>query len=525
MKRLETTPKMDGYRMPGEFEPHAGCYMIWPERPDNWRLGGKPAQDVFARVANTIGLYEPMTMIVSKAQFANARHMLRDYVRVVEMSNDDSWVRDCGATFVKDDKGGLRGVDWTFNAWGGLVDGLYFPWDSDDKIAQKMCELERVDSYRTDGFVLEGGSIHVDGEGTVMVTEECLLSAGRNPHMTKEEIGAKLCEYLNCEKVLWIPRGIYNDETNAHVDNMANFVRPGVIVLSWTDDVNDPQYERSVEAYNYLSNETGSIVAFVHSGSLYEYNQNTGRLIRIFGFRGEDLIDPRTNYDEHNILILNIDESGTLDFVVYGYMNAGNHEGESGINLYHYDSVKDVATEQVFIPSTNSYQILNARFSNLLYLNTNHIFYIMVDGTLLQVNLDTLSTKEVVSSLSDNQYASSKSSRYFAWMDEENITHTLHIMDLETGNTFDINGGDEYLKPVDFIDEDLILGYVRTSDVSTDAAGVEIYPMHKLSICKVTDGKSESIKDYEKNGYYILSARKENTALILNRIKKMIRNI
>ena len=255
MKRLETTPKQDGYRMPGEFERHAGCYMIWPERPDNWRLGGKPAQAVFARVANTIGEYEPMTMIVSKAQFANARHMLNDYVRVVEMSNDDSWVRDCGATFVKNDQGGLRGVDWEFNAWGGLVDGLYFPWDSDDKIAQKMCELERVDSYRTDGFVLEGGSIHVDGEGTVMVTEECLLSEGRNPHMTKEEIEKKLCDYLNCEKVLWIPRGIYNDETNAHVDNMCNFVKPGVVVLAWTDDVNDPQYERSVEAYNYLSNE------------------------------------------------------------------------------------------------------------------------------------------------------------------------------------------------------------------------------------------------------------------------------
>ena len=256
MKRLDSTPKQDGYRMPGEFEPHAGCYMIWPERPDNWRLGGKPAQAVFAKVANTIGQYEPMTMIVSKAQFSNARHWLNDYVRVVEMSNDDSWVRDCGATFVIDDKGGVRGVDWTFNAWGGLVDGLYFPWDSDDKIAQKMCELERVDSYRTDDFVLEGGSIHVDGEGTVMVTEECLLSEGRNPQMTKEEIGEKLCEYLNCEKVLWIPRGIYNDETNAHVDNMCNFVRPGVVVLAWTDDENDPQYERSLEAYNYLSNET-----------------------------------------------------------------------------------------------------------------------------------------------------------------------------------------------------------------------------------------------------------------------------
>ena len=256
MKRLETTPKADGFRMPGEFEPHDGCYMIWPERPDNWRLGGKPAQKVFAEVANTIGKYEPMTMIVSKAQYENAKHWLNDYVRVVEMTNDDSWVRDCGATFVINDKGDMRGVDWEFNAWGGLVDGLYFPWDSDDKIASKMCEIERVDSYRTEGFVLEGGSIHVDGEGTVMVTEECLLSEGRNPHMTKEEIGNMLCEYLNCEKVLWIPRGIYNDETNAHVDNMANFVKPGVVVLAWTDDENDPQYERSLEAYNYLINET-----------------------------------------------------------------------------------------------------------------------------------------------------------------------------------------------------------------------------------------------------------------------------
>ena len=256
MKRLDSTPKADGFRMPGEFEPHRGCYMIWPERPDNWRLGGKPAQKVFTEVASVIGKYEQMTMIVSADQYANARGMLPDYVRVVEMSNDDSWVRDCGATFVVNDKGKLRGVDWTFNAWGGLVDGLYFPWDSDDKIAQKMCELEAADRYRLDDFILEGGSIHVDGEGTVMVTEECLLSEGRNSHMTKEEIGNTLCEYLNCEKVLWIPRGIYNDETNGHVDNMCNFVKPGEVLLAWTDDENDPQYERSVEALNYLESET-----------------------------------------------------------------------------------------------------------------------------------------------------------------------------------------------------------------------------------------------------------------------------
>lgn len=256
MKRLDSTPKKDGFRMPGEFELHKGCYMIWPERPDNWRNGAKPAQKVFAKVASVIGKYEPMTMIVSREQFSNARGVLPDYVRVVEMSNDDSWVRDCGATFVIDDKGNMRAVDWKFNAWGGLVDGLYFPWDSDDKIAQKMCEIEGVDSYRLDDFVLEGGSIHVDGEGTVMTTEECLLSEGRNSHLTKKQIEKVLCDYLNCKKVLWIPKGIYNDETNGHVDNMCNFVRPGEVLLAWTDDKDDPQYERSMAALKYLESET-----------------------------------------------------------------------------------------------------------------------------------------------------------------------------------------------------------------------------------------------------------------------------
>ena len=256
MKRLDSIPKQDGFWMPGEFEPQDGCYMIWPERTDNWRNGAKPAQEVFAKVANTIAKYEPLTMIVSKNQYCNAREKLDPRIRVVEMSNDDSWVRDCGATFLVNKTGKLRGVDWCFNAWGGLVDGLYFPWDSDDKIAQKMCELEQADRYRLDDFVLEGGSIHTDGEGTILTTEECLLSEGRNPSMSKEEIEKKLCDYLNAEKVLWIPRGIYNDETNGHVDNMCQFVKPGVVVLAWTDDENDPQYERSVEAYNYLSSVT-----------------------------------------------------------------------------------------------------------------------------------------------------------------------------------------------------------------------------------------------------------------------------
>ncbi|ONI38338.1 agmatine deiminase [Candidatus Epulonipiscium fishelsonii] len=254
MRTYETTPKQDGFRMPGEFERHDACWMIWPERTDNWRLGAKPAQKVFAEVASVIGKYEPMTVCVSNAQYDNARQMLPEYVRVVEMSNDDSWIRDCGATFVVNGKE-VRGVDWGFNAWGGLVDGLYFPWDKDDHIARKMCDMERLGRYRIGEFILEGGSIHVDGEGTLIVTEECLLSEGRNPHMTKEEIEDTLKEYLNVEKIIWLPLGIYNDETNGHVDNIMHYVAPGKVVLAWTEDKEDPQYEICQTAYNILSTE------------------------------------------------------------------------------------------------------------------------------------------------------------------------------------------------------------------------------------------------------------------------------
>lgn len=255
MKTLNSTPKQDGFRMPGEFEHHEGCWMIWPERPDNWRLGGKVAQQVFTEVATAIAEFEPVTMCVNNGQYDNARSMLPDHIRLVEMSNDDSWMRDVGATFVVDGNE-VRGVDWSFNAWGGLVDGLYFPWDKDDHVAMKMCDMERKARYRLDEFILEGGSIHVDGEGTLIVTEECLLSEGRNPSMSKKEIEDVLKEYLNLETIIWVPLGIYNDETNGHVDNILHYVAPGKVVLAWTEDQDDPQYEICQKAYKALSEAT-----------------------------------------------------------------------------------------------------------------------------------------------------------------------------------------------------------------------------------------------------------------------------
>ncbi len=257
MRIKDSTPKQDGYFMPSELAPHRCTYMLWPEREDNWRGGAKPAQAVFRQVAETIAKYEPVVLGVNKSQYAHVLEMNMPNVRVVEISNDDSWIRDCGATMVVNANGQMRGVDWKFNAWGGLVNGLYFPWDQDDFVAAKMCAIESVDRYRLSDFVLEGGSIHSDGEGTILTTEECLLDPGRNPGMSKEEIEAMLKEYLGAEKVLWLPKGIYMDEdTNGHVDNICQFVAPGKVVLAWEDNESDPQHERSQLAYDYLSQQT-----------------------------------------------------------------------------------------------------------------------------------------------------------------------------------------------------------------------------------------------------------------------------
>lgn len=255
MKVIASTPKKDGFYMPAEFSPHYGCILIFPERSDSWQYGAYAARKAFVKICTAIAESEKVTVCASEKQYENARRMLPDNIRVVEMSSNDSWARDYAPTFVTDGKE-IRGINWRFNAWGGLYDGLYFPWDKDDKMARKLCDLYDKDMYDAGDFVLEGGSIHVDGEGTCITTEACLLSSGRNPDLTKEEIEEKLKEYLGVEKVIWIKRGIYNDETNEHVDNICAFVKPSEVVLAWTDNENDPQYEMSRSCYDILSNST-----------------------------------------------------------------------------------------------------------------------------------------------------------------------------------------------------------------------------------------------------------------------------
>ena len=199
--KLTTTPNQDGFYMPGEFEAHSGIFMLWPQRTDNWRNGAIPAQKVFSDVANTIAKHQRMVVGVNDDQYEIARSMLDGIVDVIEVSNNDSWVRDSGPTKLVNSKGEKRSISWKFNAWGGLVDGLYFPWDKDDRVAIKLANY-LGNSYYQAPIVLEGGSIHSDGEGTIYTTKACLLSRGRNPDLTQEQIENYLKDYLGAQKVI-----------------------------------------------------------------------------------------------------------------------------------------------------------------------------------------------------------------------------------------------------------------------------------------------------------------------------------
>ena len=279
----DSTPAADGFFMPAEFAPQDRVWIGWPHRTDTWAHGAKPAQKQYAAIARAIAEFTPVVMCANEDDYANCKAVFEDdeNVTVIEMTTDDAWFRDTGATYVIDGKGDKRACDWHFNAYGGFIDGLYFPWKADDQIACKMAELSHCRRYRPDDMILEGGSITVDGEGTLVVTEQCLLSPGRTasavlaeeveedtiwPVYAKrfepwsEELRAYMDEhlkaYLGVEKVIWVKEGIDPEETNGHIDDVATFIAPGVMVCIWTDDEDYPFYRQCHEAYETLSNAT-----------------------------------------------------------------------------------------------------------------------------------------------------------------------------------------------------------------------------------------------------------------------------
>lgn len=255
-KRI-TTPRGDEFSMPFEGEKHSGTIVLLPFRKDTWRNNAVPALKNYKEVITAIAKYEPVYVGISPKIYNKVIDQYKGIKNVypIKIKYNDAWARDNSPIFVTNGNK-MRIVDFRFNAWGGEVDGLYSNYHDDDLLTRNFAKIFNVERYNLDDFILEGGSIHVDGEKTCLVTKACLLSKGRNPRLSQLEIEETLKIYLGVSKVIWLDNGIYEDETNEHIDNMACFIKPGVIALAWTNDKTDPQYAYSLSAYKTLKNAT-----------------------------------------------------------------------------------------------------------------------------------------------------------------------------------------------------------------------------------------------------------------------------
>jgi agmatine deiminase len=230
-------------RMPAEWAPHERTIMCWPARESMWEERFAQAEADHAEVANAIAAFEPVLMAADPRHAAEARRLCGQGVEVVEIPIDDSWARDSGPIFVTGD-GERAGVQFGFNAWGEK----FTPYDDDAVFATRV--LETLGEERRDAthFILEGGSIAVDGAGTLITTEQCLFEPHRNPRLSREEIEAELLAHLGAERVIWLGRGLVeDDDTDGHVDNICAFVAPGKVVLQTVTDEANPNYEHCQE--------------------------------------------------------------------------------------------------------------------------------------------------------------------------------------------------------------------------------------------------------------------------------------
>ncbi|MFC0213471.1 agmatine deiminase family protein [Paenibacillus chartarius] len=249
-----TYPRELNYRMPPEWAPHTRTLISWPIQasmvyPDDYAnvCGG------YTQVIRAIAEFEPVGVVVNAADAEKVREALHREgptvhpIELLPIEHNDAWLRDNGPTFVVNGQGEVAGVNWKFNAWGGK----YSPWDLDDAVAPQI--LEHYGVRRFDApLVMEGGSIHVDGEGTLLTTEECLLNTNRNPELQREHIEEELRKFVNIDKVIWLKRGLDGDETDGHVDNIACFAAPGKVIIQTCYDPSDANYEITQENLSIL---------------------------------------------------------------------------------------------------------------------------------------------------------------------------------------------------------------------------------------------------------------------------------
>src|SRR3954451_15706231 len=238
-RTLLETPRAAGLAMPAEWGEHERTLMAWPARLELWGDGFAAVKRDYAIVASAVAAFEAVLMIAPEGARAEVRRMCGRGVEALELPIDDSWMRDSGPIFVTGTCGGRAGVDFRFNGWGGK----FAPCERDDAMPRALLASLGVDRFEAP-FVLEGGSVSVDGDGTLLTTEQCLLHPNRNPGLDRGEIETLLREYLGIDTVIWLPHGLVEDrDTDGHVDNVAAFIGPGRVLVQTVADVSSPNYE------------------------------------------------------------------------------------------------------------------------------------------------------------------------------------------------------------------------------------------------------------------------------------------
>ena len=308
-----TTPRHEGYYMPAEWYPHKSTWMAWAslpeaysEAPQGEEAAFEMAKKAYGEVASTIACFEPLNMITNPADVQAVKELCGPGVNVIEAEIDDGWLRDSGPSFLINDRGDIAGVNWVFNGWGHK-----YPHAKDAKIAKTMLQRENVKCFDCP-LVTEGGAIHVDGEGTLLATENSIINPNRNPGLDKAEIEAYLIDYLNIKKIIWLNGNVSGDETDGHVDGLACFIRPGTVMASVTPNQNHPDYDvlqENLEILKTNSDAKGRSLTVVEVNNPSQYTEEgilfTGLYLNHYVVNGAVIL-PMSGFETDDILAVKL---------------------------------------------------------------------------------------------------------------------------------------------------------------------------------------------------------------------------
>ena len=457
------------------------------------------------KIQNILGKGEEYELIVI---LASGKNEIRYYTRLMQTQNDDTQAcmdfalqfheytfRDDANKFIPKYMDAATGDTSTLNYVDLSCTLNQITWA--DLKPEQMGELEASFKEINDSYDVITLRYVVTIKGTGGETEYYNVEEYYRLRMTESRMYV-----LNFERTL---NQIFRGENRFITDN--NQIQLGI-------------RDKNIE---YAVSETGDVIAFVQQGELWCFDRVNNKIVQVFSFLGAEGINARDNWDQHDIKIARVDEAGSIDFVVYGYMNRGDHEGEVGTAVYHYDGLVHTIEEEIFIPSDVSYEILKAQMGQLMYVNEKGTFYLIMDQKLYSIDTDKRTPEVLVKDLKESCYKVSESNQYFAWVDsdKEYKSDVIHLMNLKNASVYDIKAKKgAYILPLGFIDEDFIYGAAKKDKVMVAAAGNTVFPMKNLTIMDTSENSHSILKTYKPSRGSIGSISVEDYTITIHLIKK-----